>query len=118
MFGEVGGSLCFVPFEPHNIIVNTMCMYVKIWRVFLGRDNGEGRGERVSRLRTSEEKSIWHIANSVWSGMESGRLCHQLYAISHTLLSPKRYASRFTGIEYAARTGSIAGEGGGVVWSV
>jgi hypothetical protein len=29
-------------------------MYVKVWMVFL-----EGITERVSRLRTSEEKSIW-----------------------------------------------------------
>jgi hypothetical protein len=57
MFGEVGGSLCFVPFEPHHIIVNTICMYVKVWRVFRGRDNGEGKGLQAAKVRRKE-----HIA--------------------------------------------------------
>lgn len=34
------------------------------------------------------------MVHSVWPELESGRLCYQLYAISHTLLSPR--AARFT----------------------
>ncbi len=46
----------------------------------------------VVRL-SSEEKSLWRIANSVWSEVNWVSL-FPLYAISHTLLSPTRYASR------------------------
>jgi len=42
------------------------------------------------------KKSLWRIAHGVWSERKSMSLCYRQYAISHTLLSSTKYASRIT----------------------
>ena len=37
MLDDVCLSFGFVPFEPNDTIVNTMCMYVKVCKALLGR---------------------------------------------------------------------------------